>query len=197
MKGILISESEKQRILEMHQNAASTQYLNEVTGPSGDMMVHSQLAGSDAIYIRGIFKPNQVQSYLGAVIWNFSDKSPAIVSQGVVSMTPEGTALGLTPQQFKLTQFPLQVPKLSEYEVENPRHVGPDIKRQQRPYKISQQNGMGNLYFTTPSKRMRVTTETHVANITYTTNDSTQKNQVIKIFISKNTEFGVEGGVKN
>jgi hypothetical protein len=55
MKKFIISESEKQRILEMHQNATSRQYLNEAATPFPGV-------SEAATYFQGLYIKNQLKT---------------------------------------------------------------------------------------------------------------------------------------
>jgi hypothetical protein len=91
MKSILISESEKQRILEMHQNATSRQYLMEgvpnttLTSDAGITVVSRTVCGSND-YIKVSF-----------IVTN-SGTEDAYLTRGPILTTTAGGLLGKTAE---------------------------------------------------------------------------------------------------
>ena len=191
MKRIVrLTENDLARIVRRVINEAPT------SDSLGDMKVGGQYGSDTSATFSGVFSSGELVNTRAGYICNFSEYSKGIVYSGVISMTPEGTALGLAAGQFTFPDgFPKTLLPLSSIEVEKGAKAR-NNKGQIVAYKMSKTPI--NLAFTVPSTAKKVISkDTHIANITYTTNDTTKPTQVIKVWMKQGTQFGVAGASRN
>lgn len=195
MKNILISESEKQRILEMHQNATSRQYLNEATDSLGDMKIGGQYGSDYEAAFSGVFAAGETATAKAGYILNFSENSKAVVYSAVVSITSDGTALNFVAGQFTFPDgFPRSLSPLTSQEIQRGAK-GRNNKNETVTYKMSKTPI--NISLNNVGRKLSFSKDTHIANITFTTNDVTKPTQVIKVWMRQGTQFGVAGASRN
>jgi len=190
MKRIVrLTENDLARIVRRVINEAPT------SDSLGDMKVGGQYGSDTSATFSGVFSSGELVNTRAGYICNFSEYSKGIVYSGVISMTPEGTALGLAAGQFTFPDgFPKTLLPLSSLEVEK----GAKAKNNQNQtvtYKMSKTPI--NVAFKVPSNKKVISKDTHVANITFTTNDVTKPTQVIKVWMRQGTQFGVAGASRN
>ncbi len=190
MKRIIrLTESDLARIVRRVINEAPT------SDSLGDMKVGGQYGSDISAIISGVFNSNELIPVKAGYILNFSENSKAVVYSGVISITPEGTALGLVADKFTFPDgFPKTLLPLSTQEI-NAGAKAKNNKNQTVTYKMSKTPI--NLNFKVPLNKVVVSKDTHVANITYTTNDVTKPTQVIKVWMKQGTQYPVAGASRN
>lgn len=190
MKRIIrLTESDLARIVRRVINEAPT------SDSLGDMKIGGQYGSDTSATFSGVFAAGESATARAGYILNFSENSKAVVYSGVISMTPEGTALGLVAGQFTFPDaFPRTLLPLSTQEI-NAGAKAKNNKNQTVTYKMSKTPI--NVAFKVPSNKKVISKDTHVANITFTTNDVTKPTQVIKVWMRQGTQFGVAGASRN